>query len=63
MRLILNNKSLSFLLLVCLLPTQLAAQDAGLPVIVSSVEERTLNSDIQALGTLQANETAHLASP
>ncbi|SDR74634.1 membrane fusion protein, multidrug efflux system [Halopseudomonas sabulinigri] len=39
------------------------AQVARLPVIVAAVEERTLNSDIQALGTLQANESAQLTSP
>ena len=58
-----KTKSLTFLLLACLFSTQLVAQDTAMPVIVTAVAERTLNSDIQALGTLQANETAHLASP
>lgn len=56
-----------FWLLACLFSTVLHAQEAAtpvpaMPVIVAPVEERTLNSDIQALGTLQANETAHLTS-
>ncbi|MEH6564447.1 MAG: efflux RND transporter periplasmic adaptor subunit [Halopseudomonas sp.] len=50
-------------LVISLLPTLVAAQEARFPVIVASVEERTLNSDIHALGTLQAKETAQLASP
>lgn len=57
-----KKKNIIFFFLACLFPTSLAAQDAPLPVIVAPVEERTLNSDIQALGTLQANETAHLTS-
>lgn len=51
-----------FSLWVCLFSPALWAQSAALPVIVATVEERTLNSDIQALGTLQANETAYLTS-